>query len=74
MEGQVLGTTDAWPADAPEYHSDTLVPGQSETLYAEPPGSATAGGYVDMALDQVTYGVPGQGTLTGTTVQPQVPW
>jgi hypothetical protein len=69
LAGRVIDTENG---STPEYQcgecaSDTLAPGQSETLYAQYQGSYV--GYVTAQLTSASYGPPGSGTLAGTIVQ-----
>jgi hypothetical protein len=72
VKGQVLDTDAADPtAGSSGGSSDTLAPGQSETLYAQYQDSYS--GHVEAQLVSVQYGTPGEGTCCGTTVQLQLP-
>ena len=69
LAGQVLGTAAADPSGGSSGgESDTLIPGQSETLYACPSGISNPT-YVEAQLISVEYGEPGVGTLNGTMIR-----
>jgi hypothetical protein len=68
ITGQVIDTEGAGEAEyAGTPGSAVLVPGQSETLYAQYQGSYA--GYVTAQLTSASYGPRGTGTCCGTTVQ-----
>ena len=69
IKGEVVDTETADPtAGSGGGQSDTLAPGQSETLYAQYQGSYRDG-YVDAQLIQVQYGAAGTGSMDATRVQ-----